>query len=407
MATIAQTTPSQGSATSSSYLGAQAIISSLFFIFGFITCMNDILVPHLKALFTLNYAQATLVQLAFFSSYFFVSIPSAKFCEKFGYKTGMWNGLLITGLGCLGLLLSAKTVEYPVFLASFFVLAGGITLIQVAANPYVTILGKPESSSFRLVMVQAFNSLGTTVAPILGTKLILEKGTASSIEAPYLVLALCLFALAGFVFISKLPKFSTASGEKDETTWSELFADRTLMMGTFGIFCYVGAEVAIGTFLISWLGEAQVLSLPAQDAGRYVSFYWGSAMVGRFLGGALLTKLFPPKVLVTFVCGALGLTALSVFSSGHLSMWAILLVGFCNSIMFPVIFSQSIQHLSRGKEKASGLLCTAIVGGALIPYIMGLVADSASLKVSFIVPWICYVYLLVFAARLARSRSVV
>lgn len=402
---MTQSVSKHSDSSSQSYLGAQAIISSLFFIFGFITCMNDILVPHLKALFTLNYAQATLVQFAFFSSYFFVSIPSARFCENFGYKTGMWAGLLITGLGCLGLLASAKTAEYFVFLISFFVLAGGITLIQVAANPYVTILGRPESSSFRLVLVQAFNSLGTTIAPILGTKLILEKGTASSIEAPYLVLAFCLFALAGFVFLSKLPKFSAAATAGEDASWTQLFEDKTLMMGVFGIFCYVGAEVAIGTFLVSWIGDANVLSLPPEEAGKYVAFYWGSAMVGRFLGGALLTKLFPPRVLVTFVIGALSLTALSVFTSGSLSMWAILLVGLSNSIMFPVIFSQSIQHLKKGREKASGLLCTAIVGGALIPYLMGLVADAASLRVSFIVPWVCYIYLLAFALRLVKIRS--
>ncbi len=379
------------------------IVMSLFFLFGFITCMNDVLVPHLKQAFTLTYAEAILIQFAFFSSYFFVSIPSSKFCETYGYKRGLYTGLAITSVGALGFLLSAAMLSFGVFLCSFFVLAAGITLIQVAANPYVTLLGKPETASSRLTLVQAFNSLGTTIAPVLGSYMILSTTSVDSVEKPYLVIAIVLMALAFFVAKAKLPSFHTS--KKDDTPWSELFANQRLMLGCFAIFMYVGAEVAIGSFLINYIGTSHVLSLDHAAAANYVSFYWGGAMVGRFLGTPLLAKYRPATILQIFATGTMVMTALSIFGgTGNFALWTILSVGLFNSIMFPTIFSLSIEGLKRGTEKASGLLCTSIVGGALIPLIQGFMADSIDLRLSFLLPIVCYAYIWFFAG-FVRARS--
>jgi len=371
------------------------IVMSLFFLFGFITCLNDVLVPHLKQAFTLTYTQAILIQFAFFSSYFVVSIPASRFCEINGYQRGLFTGLGITAVGAFGFLGSAHFVSFPLFLLSLFVLAAGITLIQVAANPYVTLLGKPETASSRLTLVQAFNSLGTTVAPVIGSYLILSTTSIDSVQMPYLVLGLALIALAVFVALAKLPSFK--SDKTEDAPWSELFANRRLIMGCFGIFTYVGAEVAIGSFLINYLGTSHVMSFDPETAGRYVSFYWGGAMVGRFMGTPLLAKFRPSAVLQFFVTGAIVMTALSIFSSGAYAMWTILAVGLFNSIMFPTIFSESISGLKRGTEKASGLLCMSIVGGAIIPLFEGMVADRTELRFAYFLPILCYLYIWIFA----------
>ena len=375
---------------------------SLFFLFGFITCLNDVLVPHLKQAFTLTYTQAILIQFAFFSSYFVVSIPSSRFCEINGYQRGLYTGLGITSLGAFGFLASAHFVSFGLFLCSLFVLAAGITLIQVAANPYVTLLGKPETASARLTLVQAFNSLGTTVAPLIGSYLILSTTSIDSVQMPYLVLALALVALAVFVAMSKLPSFK--SEKTEDAPWSELFANRRLMMGCGGIFAYVGAEVAIGSFLINYLGTAHVMSFDAETAGRYVSFYWGGAMVGRFIGTPLLAKYRPGAVLQLFATGTIVMTALSIFGTGEFAMWTILAVGLFNSIMFPTIFSESISGLKRGTEKASGLLCMSIVGGAIIPLFQGMLADRVEMRWAYFLPIICYIYIWMFAGYV-RSTS--
>jgi FHS family L-fucose permease-like MFS transporter len=367
------------------------VITSLFFLFGFITCLNDTLVPHLKSLFTLNYTQAILIQFAFFAAYFFASIPSSRFCERMGYQRGLYTGLGITSLGAFGFLGSSHFASFPLFLCSLFVLAAGITLIQVAANPYVTLLGSPETGSARLTLVQAFNSLGTTVAPIFGSYLILSTNEVSAVEKPYLALGVALVVLAAFIAFQKLPSFKSEQGE--DASWSELFRNRRLMMGCWAIFAYVGAEVAIGSFLVNYLGSERVMALTPEVAGRYVAFYWGGAMVGRFLGTPLLAKYQPARVLQWFALGTMLMTGLSVFGSGSFAMWTILSVGLFNSIMFPTIFSQSIEGMRRGTEKASGMLCTAIVGGAIIPLFQGIMADNMDLRISFILPVLCYAYI--------------
>jgi FHS family L-fucose permease-like MFS transporter len=380
------------------FAGSLMIIMSLFFLFGFLTCLNDTLVPHLKELFTLSYSEAILVQFAFFAAYFFVSIPSSRFCESFGYQKGLYTGLGITAIGAFGFLGSSHFVSFPLFLCSLFVLAAGITLIQVAANPYVTLLGSPETGSSRLTLVQAFNSLGTTIAPIFGSYVILSSSSVTSVEKPYLALGIVLLLLALFVAMVKLPSFKSETGE--DAPWSELFSNRRLMMGCMGIFTYVGAEVAIGSFLVNYLGTGHVLSLPPEVAGRYVAFYWGGAMVGRFIGTPLLANFQPARVLQWFAAGTITMTLLSVFTAGDFAMWTILAVGLFNSIMFPTIFSQSIEGLRRGTEKASGLLCTSIVGGAIIPLIQGIMADRIDLRWSFLLPVVCYAYIWFFGGYL-------
>lgn len=373
------------------HAGSLVIITSLFFLFGFLTCLNDTLVPHLKALFTLSYAEANLVQFAFFGAYFLMSLPSSSICERLGYQRGLVLGLSITAAGAFAFLASSHFASFGLFLAALFVLASGITLIQVAANPYVTLLGPAETGSARLTLVQAFNSLGTTIAPLFGSFLILSNSQVSSVEKPYLGLGIVLVLITLFIARAKLPSFRSDSGE--DASWNELFSNRRLMLGCLGIFTYVGAEVSIGGMLVNYLGTEHVLSLTPEIAGRYVSIYWGGAMVGRFIGTPLLSRHAPARVLQFAALGSIAMASLSLITQGTAAMAFILLVGLFNSIMFPTIFSQSISGLTRGTERASGMLCTAIVGGAIIPLLHGLLADHVGLTPSFLLPIACYGYI--------------
>ena len=400
------------------YTPALVTLTSLFFIWGFMTCLNDILIPHLKAIFKLNYAEAALVQFVFFAAYFIVSLPSGVIVRKIGYKVGIVVGLLVSGLGCAMFYPAASSQSYPVFLGAFFVLASGITLLQVAANPYVAILGKPETSSSRLVLTQAFNSLGTTVAPWFGSVLILSvaiksadeiakmnatdaavalQTNAHAVQMPYLMLAGVFALLAIFFVIMKLPKIveePREPGAKHEGT-VELFMKTLkyphLALGVLGIFFYVGGEVAIGSFLVNYMKD--LVGFTAEQAGKFLMFYWGGAMVGRFIGAAVLRFIKPSRVLAfnaTIVCLLLVVT---MVSKGHVAMWSVLAIGLFNSIMFPTIFTLAIAKLGRHTSSGSGLLCAAIVGGALVPPLMGRVADMIGLHFSFFVPLICYLYI--------------
>ncbi|GAB6139702.1 sugar MFS transporter [Methylosoma difficile] len=394
------------------HLGALSILTSLFFIWGFLTCLNDILIPHLKAVFTLNYAQAMLIQFCFFAAYFVVSVPSGAVVEKIGYQNGIVTGLAIAGCGCLLFYPSAALRSYPLFLSAFFVLAAGITLLQVAANPYVTLLGAPESASSRLTLTQAFNALGTTVAPYLGATFILatavksaddlrllnsgqladyQAAEAAAVQMPYLLLAAVLFALALLFALLKLPKIAapTANGtaKADQNAWQY----RHLLLGVVGIFVYVGAEVSIGSFLVSFI--SQTAALAEQDAAKYVSFYWGGAMVGRFVGAWAMQQFKPGKVLATHACVAALLVCVTIVGEGAWVMWTILAVGLCNSIMFPTIFSLALNGLGEHTGQGSGLLCAAIVGGALLPVLQGVLADHLGLQTAFVLPVLCYLYI--------------
>jgi len=412
-----------GSSEKNPYLGSLTILTSLFFIWGFITCLNDILIPHLKAVFTLNYTQAMLVQFCFFTAYFVVSVPSGYLVEKIAYKGGIIAGLSIAGIGCLLFYPAASSHSYPLFLAAFFVLASGITLLQVAANPYVAILGNPATASSRLTMTQAFNSLGTTIAPYFGALFILatavktadeikllsadelsayQAAQAAAVQVPYLLLAAVLFFIAVLFALIKLPKIEAADarlsgGEEDvhQSAWSH----KHLVLGAIGIFVYVGGEVSIGSFLINFLGEPDIAGLAEQEAGKYVSFYWGGAMVGRFIGAAVMQKIRPGKVLTFNAVTAALLVLMTMFGSGHLAMWTLLAVGLFNSIMFPTIFSLAVSGLGRHTGQGSGILCAAIVGGAILPVVQGLFADRIGIQQAFFIPVLCYCYIAYYGWR--------
>jgi FHS family L-fucose permease-like MFS transporter len=411
-----------------SHLGSLTILTSLFFIWGFITCLNDILIPHLKAVFTLNYTQAMLIQFCFFTAYFVVSVPSGYLVEKIGYKGGIVTGLAIAGSGCLLFYPSAGLHSYPLFLAAFFVLASGITLLQVAANPYVTVLGAPETASSRLTLTQAFNSLGTTIAPYFGALLILstavksteqikslnaeelsayQAAEAAAVQNPYLFLAAVLFLMAAVFAMLRLPKINAETQETSisaENDRDSAWQYPHLVLGAVAIFVYVGGEVSIGSFLVNFLGEPAIAGLVEQDAGKYVSFYWGGAMVGRFVGSAAMQKVRPANALAfNALCAAL-LVLLAMVSSGQVAMWGILAVGLCNSIMFPTIFSLAVGGLGRHTGQGSGILCAAIVGGAILPVIQGAFADKLGIQHAFFVPVLCYVYIAYYGWRYAALR---
>ncbi len=421
MATTATNTGNlKAGGTNRNYTPELTILTSLFFMWGFLTCLNDILIPHLKSVFSLNYTESMLVQFTFFVAYFLVSLPAGTLVEKVGYKKGIVIGLLIAGIGTLIFYPAAGMRSYPVFLFAFFILAAGITILQVAANPYVTILGKPETASSRLNLTQAFNSLGTTVAPYFGSLLILSTAVktteemakmapadlelykaaeAAAVQLPYLGLAAVLLILSAVFAFIKLPQIeadSVESGDGSKTTYDDLHPSawgyKHLILGAVGIFVYVGAEVAIGSFLVNYFLTLDPSMLEV-DAGKLVSFYWGGAMVGRFVGSAIQRMIKPGTVLGFNAVMAAILVVISMLTNGDVAMWSILLVGLFNSIMFPTIFSLAIKGLGKHTGQASGILCMAIVGGALIPVVQGVIADSIGIHHAFILPVICYIFI--------------
>ncbi len=378
---------------------------------GFITCMNDILIPHLKDIFDLTYVQAMLIQFCFFTAYAIMSIPMGYLVGKIGYKNGVISGFVLTAIGCLLFYPAAGSHSYATFLGALFILASGVTLLQVAGNPYVTLLSKPGKESATLTLVQAFNSLGTTIAPQIGAFLILADATQtvskaeqiSSVQIPYLGLAGLLIILAVFVKMIRLPdarKIAEEESEHNHDGKHSVWQYRHLVFGAAGIFCYVGAEVSIGSLLVSVLGYLK--GLDHASAAKYLSFYWGSAMVGRFLGSAIMAKIAPNRYLAfnaTAAVALLGVAMLAGKASADIAMWALLAIGFFNSIMFPTIFSLATKGLGRFTSSASGVLCTAIVGGAVVPVVQGWAADTYGLMISFVVSAICYVYIVFFAIK--------
>ena len=420
MTPISDTKNSLGRSDKNPYVGSLSLLTSLFFIWGFITCLNDILIPHLKSVFTLNYTQAMLVQFCFFTAYFVVSIPSGYLVEKIDYKGGIIAGLSLAGIGCLLFYPAASLHSYPLFLAALFVLASGICLLQVAANPYITLLGKPETASSRLTMTQAFNSLGTTIAPYFGALLILSTAVksaaevnklntaelsayqavqAAAVQTPYLFLAAVLFFMAVVFAVIKLPDIQSTKqpvnaeqllfDDDHDSAW----AYKHLVLGAIGIFMYVGAEVCIGSFLINFLGESTVAGLPEKEAGKYVSFYWGGAMIGRFVGAAVMQKIQADKALTFNAVIAAVLVIATIIGSGSVVMWTILSVGLFNSILFPTIFSLAVNGLGKHTGQGSGILCAAIVGGAILPVVQGIFADRIGIQAAFFIPVLCYCYI--------------
>ena len=395
-----------------------AIVTTLFFMWGFLTCLNDILIPHLKSIFDLSYARAMLVQFAFFSAYFLFSVPWSKVVNAIGYKTTMVVGLLTMACGAFLFLPAATAASYPLFLTALLVLAAGITGLQVSANPYVDLLGKPETASSRLDLTQAFNSLGTTIAPKVGGLLILGAAPlalaqlqqltpqalhlyrvqqASSVKMPYTVIGIALLLLAVLISFSRLPKVEEATTRSGQKTNDSIWKHRHLLLGALGIFAYVGAEVSIGSFLVNYFGLPQIASLAPRVAAGYVSFYWGGAMVGRFIGAPLLQHFKPGYLLAIFAIAAGTLVTASMVLNGRVAMWTIISVGFFNSIMFPTIFSLGEAELGPLSGTGSGLLNMAIVGGAIIPVIQGVIADTVGLHHAFVLPVVCYLYILYYA----------
>jgi MFS transporter, FHS family, L-fucose permease len=409
-----------------SYGPALAMVTTLFFMWGFITCLNDIIIPHLRGIFDLNYAQSMLVQSVFFLGYFLIAFPAGKVVEGIGYKGTMISGLCIMALGALLFIPASFALSYAFFLTALIVIAAGMTFLQVSANAYVSVLGKPETAASRLNLAQALNSLGTTVAPTFGGLLIIaaaplaieevrkmapaarhayELSQASTVRIPYFGIALALLALAVVIGFFKLPKIAEAEGGHAKAEGS-IWNHPHVVLGAVAIFVYVGAEVAIGSFLVNYLNQPDIGNLTLKAAAGYLTFYWGGAMIGRFIGSAVLQRLKPGLVLGSVALVALALVSISMLSLGHVAMWSILAVGLFNSIMFPTIFTLGIAELGPLTGEGSGLLIMAIVGGAVIPYLQGHIADSIGIHHAFILPLICYLFIAYYGFKGSKLRPV-
>ena len=394
-----------------------AVVTTLFFMWGFLTCLNDILVPHLRSIFDLSYAQVMLIQFAFFSAYFLFSVPWSKIVNTIGYQRTMVVGLSTMAVGAILFVPASSVVSYPLFLSALLILAAGITGLQVAANPYVTLLGEPKTASSRLDLTQAFNSLGTTIAPKIGGLLILSAAPlameqlrqlapqalhayrvqqAASVKMPYTVISVALVLLAVLIGTFKLPSIETASPHLREKANDSVWKHRNLILGAIGIFAYVGAEVSIGSFLVNYFGLPEIAGLSAKTAAGFVSFYWGGAMVGRFLGAPILRRVKAGSLLSLCAIAAAILVIISMSTSGHVAMWSILAVGLFNSIMFPTIFSLGVAELGPLTGNGSGILNMAIVGGAILPVIQGAIADAIGVHHAFFIPVICYLYIVFY-----------
>jgi len=419
------------------YLIPFIVITCLFFIWGFITVLVDALIPRLREVFTLTYFQAGLVQVAFFGAYFTVSLPAGAIISKVGYKRGVIIGLSVMAIGCLVFLPAASLRTFPLFLLALFILAGGMTLLQVAANPYVVALGPPKTAASRLNLSQAFNSLGTAIAPlvaasmILGTEVLSEAEQvalsseallayqiteAEAVRIPFFALGLILFLVAAAFLFLKLPQVRSSANEGEQRGYGFVLKQKGLMLGALGIFVYVGAEVTIGSYIVNYFLHMDVPSMlqpdgivtgwieslagtpinelnPSRIVGTFVTFYWAGAMIGRFLGAGLLRVIPAHILLAVYAIIAALLCLVSANSDGFLSVWSLLAIGFCNSIMFPTIFSLATNSLPHSRSQGSGVLCAAIVGGAVFPPLFGLFADHGGFVFAFILPVICYVYI--------------
>jgi FHS family L-fucose permease-like MFS transporter len=409
-----------------SYARPLLIVTALFFIWGFLTCLNDILVPHLKSIFDLSYTRVMLIQFAFFSAYFFFSLPWSRFVNRIGYQRTMVVGLLTMACGAFLFLPAASAASFPLFLAALLILAAGITGLQVAANPYVNLLGKPETASSRLDLTQAFNSLGTAIAPRIGGLLILSATPlaveqvrqlapkalqayrvqqAASVNLPYTVIGIALILLAVLIGISRLPQIETATSRSGDKGKDSVWKHPNLLFGAIAIFAYVGAEVSIGSFLVNYFALPEIAGFNARTAAGFVSFYWAGAMIGRFVGAPLLGRVKPGSILALCAIVAAGLASAAMILSGHTAMWCILAVGLFNSIMFPTIFSLGVAELGSLTGNASGILNMAIVGGAILPLMQGVIADHIGIHHAFFVPVICYLYILFYALRGSKPNS--
>ena len=400
--------------------GALVVVTTLFFMWGFCTVLNDALIPHLQSIFALSYLKASLIQLAFFGSYFLFALPSGRLVERIGYKQTMVVGLFTMSLGALMFVPAALTAVYGLFLAAQVVLAAGVTILQVAANPYVTILGPPETASSRLNLTQAFNTLGDTVAPYVGSILLLGGAAAeippaggsalaafrirqaATVKMPYIAIAAMLVLLAVAIALYKFPRleltqdFRPSDASTDEDS---IWRHSHLWLGAITIFVYVGAEVSIGSFMAKYIADPAIGNMPLQKATQLVTVYWAGMMVGRFAGSAMMQRIAANRLLTLAGVGAGFMTLLSFLTFGHLAVWSILAVGLFNSIMFPTIFTLAVSELGPLTSRGSGMLVQAIVGGAVFPVFMGHLADTYGIHRALFLPFACYLLIIFSGVR--------
>ena len=406
-----------GTGPRQSYTAALTVLTGVFFIWGFATVLNDTLVPHFKSAFGLDYAQSLLVQFVFYLGYLIMGLPAAKVLERTGYKLAVVLGLVGMAASAAAFVPAAILESYDMFLVALFLLAASITLLQVAANPYVAVIGSPKTASSRLNLVQAFNSLGTTLAPLFGAYLIFGRsasGTAQgalnltaqqraldiqTVELPYILIAVVLLALALLVFRVRLPDLGkeTRRAARAERAKHSLWRHRNLVFGVPAIVLYMICEIGIGSTLVNFISRPEIGGMTHEQAGKYTVLYWGGAMTGRFIGAWLLRWIAPGRLLAAVSIGALALAGIAITSSGHLAMWCLIAVGLCHSIMFPTIFTLGIRGLGPLTEEGSGLLIMAIAGGALAE-LQGKLADHVGLQLSYLLPWACYLFILFYAA---------
>ena len=417
-------------------------------MWGFITVLVDALIPRLKDVFELTYLQAGLVQFAWFTAYGIISIPGGRLIKRLGYKNGILIGLSLAAIGCLIFYPAASTRLFALFLLALFVVASGITILQVAANPYISVLGPEEGASSRLNLAQAFNSLGTTIAPIISATYLLSdtvksgaeqaamapdtleayrSAEAGAVQVPFVLLALAFLLLAGIIWRIALPRILEGQSSS-ERSLSDVFSNGRLRAGALGIFVYVGAEVALGSYMVNYglnlnvhelmqsspllermaglaaaiKGQSVVDMDPKGKLGVLLTFYWGGAMVGRFIGAALMQKIRPGLMLGLFATLAVTMVISSAGSTGLAALLLLLGVGLCNSIMFPTIFTLGIEQLGDAKPQGSGILCTAIVGGAVIPPAFGALVDASGFGLALLLPAVCYAYIAGFGFRSGR-----
>ena len=430
------------------FRGAFITVTSLFFMWGFITVLVDALIPRLKDVFELTYLQAGLVQFAWFTAYGIISIPGGRLIKRLGYKNGILIGLSLAAIGCLIFYPAASPRLFALFLLALFVVASGITILQVAANPYISVLGPEEGASSRLNLAQAFNSLGTTIAPIISATYLLSDTVksgaeqaamapdtleayrsteAGAVQVPFVLLALAFLLLAGIIWRIALPRILEGQGSS-ERSLSDVFSNGRLRAGALGIFVYVGAEVALGSYMVNYglnlnvhelmqsspllermaglaaaiKGQSVAEMDPKGKLGVLLTFYWGGAMVGRFIGAALMQKVRPGLMLGLFATLAMAMVISSACTTGLAALLLLLGVGLCNSIMFPTIFTLGIEQLGDAKPQGSGILCTAIVGGAVIPPAFGALVDASGFGLALLLPAVCYAYIAGFGFRSGR-----
>jgi FHS family L-fucose permease-like MFS transporter len=403
----------------------QVFVFALFFVFGGITSLNDILIPKLKALFALSHAQAMLVQSAFFAAYFIVSIPAAALVKRIGYMRSAVVGLLTMTAGCLLFVPASARGVFSLFLLALFVLAAGITTVQVVANPLISMLGPRGTTSSRLTFAQAFNSLGTTIFPYAGSILIL--GTLATVDPvtlagealdsfrqvetrviahTYIGLSCALLLLAAVVWLRRGALVEARTADTPILRAFNLLARPRFAFGTLCIFLYVGGEVTIGSVIVNYLMQGNVLGFSAEEAGKHVPYYWGGAMVGRFVGAYLL-RLYPPgKVLAAAAAAVVALLLLSANTTGAVSGWSLLCIGLFNSIMFPTVFSLASEGLNERAAEGSAVICVAIVGGAVVPWLSGVAADAwGGLRIALSVPAACYCAIVLFGLYARRPLA--